>query len=211
MNYLAGLISFNYLFIFLKKTVQPGNPHPGETLPQRRFQRKIFLFFLLWNDAAVRWARLTSTGEGGGWGGCHVTEHRLHPPHAVRAPIKRSPWETLGSGGGSWSLFGLDRMTKRPDSGEVSAALTSLVKRGTPRCQRWSFSRPLYTTFPKTAMLPDLHNVFPAGTRRKQRRVLFKRTGSSLEHALQPQDAGGGGVQAVEWLHRNKKQCIIDC
>lgn len=23
-------------------------------------------------------------------------------------------------------------------------------------------SRPLYTTFPKTAMLPDLHSVFPA-------------------------------------------------
>lgn len=51
-----------------------------------------------------------------------------------------------------------------------AAALTSLVKRGTPRCQRWSFSRPLYTTFPKTAMLPDLHNVFPAGTRRRENR-----------------------------------------
>lgn len=44
----------------------------------------------------------------------------------------------------------------------VAAAPTSLVKSGTPRCQRWSFSRPLYTTFPKTAMLPDLHSAFPA-------------------------------------------------
>ncbi len=39
--------------------------------------------------------------------------------------------------------------------------LTSLVTRGTPKCQKWSFSSPLYTTFPKRAMLPVLHSPFP--------------------------------------------------
>lgn len=57
----------------------------------------------------------------------------------------------------------------RPLPGPPAEAPTSLVKRGTPRCQRWSFSRPLYTAFPKTAMLPDLHNVFPARERERGR------------------------------------------
>lgn len=69
-------------------------------------------------------------------------------------------------------------------------ALTSLVKRGTPKCQRWSFSRPLYTTFPKTAMLPDLHNVFPAGTQRHTGGRHWNRQGSSNGqlHSLDQQD-----------------------
>lgn len=40
-------------------------------------------------------------------------------------------------------------------------SLTSLVTRGTPKCQKWSFSSPLYTTFPKRAMFPVLHSPFP--------------------------------------------------
>lgn len=66
----------------------------------------------------------------------------------------------------------------------VPAALTSLVKSGTPRCQRWSFSRPLYTTFPKTAMLPDLHSVFPAGTHQRHQSGGIKDGSTSVQETL---------------------------
>lgn len=39
--------------------------------------------------------------------------------------------------------------------------LTSLVTRGTPKCQKCSLSSPLYTTLPNRAMVPGLHRPLP--------------------------------------------------
>lgn len=123
------------------------------------------------------------------WWGCLSLTSWVYPTHVIRAAVKSRLLETLGDSAPEACLGSAEWRSMKPlrQHGGKCAALTSLVKRGTPKCQRWSFSSPLYTTFPKTAMLPDLHNVFPAGTQRKHGRALFKRTGSSREQ----QDTGG--------------------